>query len=147
MNPIEKLTEAKKCGERIPANSQTFHNKTKHPKELIKCEQCEFETKYQETLNKHLLTHIPKEPKDKTSYTCIYCEKYFFLFFLWMPSIITITKMNFFFQIILKMRIQNQCKSTTITFHFSENINKCISSKIVVQCLPPRYPSIPLILY
>ena len=29
-----------KCGERIPANSQTSHNKTKHPKELIICEQC-----------------------------------------------------------------------------------------------------------
>ena len=67
--------DCKKCGERIPANSQTSHNKTKHPKELLKCEQCEFETKYQETLNKHLLTHIPKEPKDKTSYTCIHCEK------------------------------------------------------------------------
>ena len=51
--------------------------KTKHPKELIKCEQCEFETKYQETLHKHLLTHIPKEPKDKTSYTCIHCENFF----------------------------------------------------------------------
>ena len=32
--------DCKKCGERIPANSQTSHNKTKHPKELIKCEQC-----------------------------------------------------------------------------------------------------------
>ena len=69
--------DCKKCGERIPANSQTSHNKTKHPIELLKCEQCEFETKYQESFKKHLLTHIPKEPNDKMAYTCIHCEKSF----------------------------------------------------------------------